>query len=166
MSAMFRHHLVRDTVASMLRSVGFLAPVEPTLPLAAGLPVRRADLRLPHWERGRDVYVDFTGASPFTSRRLTTYTPGSAAAAAALGKEGEYRSHVEAIVPSIQVLPFAWETLGGLEPQAVALVGRLQSILRGAHVETEALPSSSAACRISFVIARGVGTCLAARLSG
>ena len=160
----FRHHLVRDTFHTMLRSIGFSAPTEPSLPSAPGLPVRRADLLLPQWERGHDVYVDFTGASPFTSDRLSSYSAGSAAADAAAGKDRDYEAHVAAHEDRFIVEPFAWETLGGLEPRAVALVARVQACLREAFVVSDALPSASAACRISFVIARGVGLCLSARL--
>jgi len=159
----FRHHLVRDTVARLVRDVGFAAPIEPALPSVGRAPARRADLLLPSWEGGRDVYVDFTGASPFTRDRLGAYTGGLAAAQAAQAKDVQYSPAVRDSASRFTVLPFAWGTLGGLEPRAMSLLLRLQEHMRLTSLASDRLPSYSALCRVSYVIALGVGYCLSAR---
>jgi hypothetical protein len=62
------------------------------------------------------------------------------------------------------VVPFAFETLGGLAIAAVSILQRFQYDVHDTALVSDHVPSYSVFGRISFAIASGVGVCLAARL--
>jgi hypothetical protein len=160
----FRHHRVRDTVRRLLRGAGFTCVSEPQLPFSSsdGGPVR-ADLLVREWSGGHDHYLDFVGASPLTTQRLATFAPGAAATTAAALKLSHYASFMAAQDGQLTFAPFAFETLGGLDPHATAFMTELQRQYREARLISEGLMPHSVFTVLSFAIASGVGTCLAAR---
>jgi hypothetical protein len=164
-SHVYRHHLVRDALAAIARDVHQPVTSEPSFPFAAGGgEERRADLLLRQWDGVLDCYLDVTGASPLTVSRLSDFSPGGAALGAAAAKVVSYTALLQAHGGRLSVVPFAFETLGGLASQAVALLQRLQFAVHDTSLVSEHVSSYSVFGRISFAIASGVGSCLAARL--
>jgi hypothetical protein len=160
----FRHHRVRDTVRRLLAAAGFTSVSEPQLPFRSSMggPVR-ADLLVQQWSEGRDLYLDFVGASPLTTQRLSTFAPGTAAATAAASKLSLYAPVVAAHDGRLSFAPFAFETLGGLDTHATSFMTQLQRHFREARFRSEGMMPHSVFVALSFAIASGVGTCLAAR---
>jgi hypothetical protein len=109
------------------------------------------------------LYVDFVGASPFTVVLSSgPFAVGAAARAAAHRKEKFYSSVSAAHQGRFLFLPFAFETLGGLHPQAQGFLAELRRLATEDAVGgTSHLPVF---LDVSYAIAHGVGVCLASRL--
>jgi hypothetical protein len=175
-----RHHRVRDTLAALFRAHGQAARLEPLFPVqppaALSVPVapgavrgRRADLLLPGWADGRDLYVDVTGASVTSLAALAAQRrgapAGSAAAGAARRKWEAFRAFAGEQPEDVVFAPFAFETLGGLHEEAVALLERVRGMaLQQAGSGGSWVADAATFRRVSFSVAAGVGRTLAVRL--
>eukprot|EP00884_Botryococcus_braunii_P011717 jgi/Botrbrau1/20546/Bobra.145_2s0095.1 len=124
---------------------------------------RRADLRLHAWEEGRDLYIDIVGSSPLTVANLLHFVPGGAAARAAQDKQTRYAVLLSRQQPPVAFQAFAFEALGGLHADALALLQRLQGLLNQAIIAQEDVEGYFVIRRVSFIIAAAVGRQLAAR---
>jgi hypothetical protein len=127
---------------------------------------RRPDLLLKDWEGGKDLYIDVVGSSPLAVSNMRGFEPGGASRKAVAGKERSYRDILRAQPPSVRFLSFFFESLGGLHPDAVGLLVRLQG-----GVNLSALThddcfwySVMTIRRVSFAIAKAVGRQLSSRL--
>eukprot|EP00884_Botryococcus_braunii_P011366 jgi/Botrbrau1/2022/Bobra.0047s0006.1 len=159
-----RHYSVRNGLDAVLTSARQRVTREPAFPTPVpGQERRRADLRLHAWEEGRDLYIDIVGSSPLTVANLLHFVPGGAAARAAQDKQTRYAVLLSRQQPPVAFQAFAFETLGGLHADALALLQRLQGLLNQAIIAQEDVEGYFVIRRVSFIIAAAVGRQLAAR---
>eukprot|EP00884_Botryococcus_braunii_P008242 jgi/Botrbrau1/17419/Bobra.0054s0015.1 len=159
-----RHYSVRNGLDAVLTSARQRVTRDPAFPTPVpGQERRRADLRLHAWEEGRDLYIDIVGSSPLTFANLLHFVPGGAAARAAQDKQTRYAVLLSRQQPPVAFQAFAFETLGGLHADALALLQRLQGLLNQAIIAPEDVEGYFVIRRVSFIIAAAVGRQLAAR---
>eukprot|EP00884_Botryococcus_braunii_P004734 jgi/Botrbrau1/14261/Bobra.113_2s0007.1 len=94
---------------------------------------------------------------------LLHFVPGGAAARAAQDKQTRYAVLLSRQQPPVAFQAFAFETLGGLHADALALLQRLQGLLNQAIIAQEDVEGYFVIRRVSFIIAAAVGRQLAAR---
>ena len=157
-----RHNGVRDTLVDVCYRAGISVGREVDIGLTTedGKPLRPADMLLYAWDSGRDVCVDLTGSSPLTQSGLSDFVPGRAIFDAAHRKRAKYQDRCAAI--GYGFLPFSFSSLGELEPDAVALLKRIQKFSTAQDVGARAAPHIFT--RICFSIAKGVGAQIVSRL--
>jgi hypothetical protein len=80
------------------------------------------------------------------------------------GKETSNRNILRAQPPSVKYLSFSFESLGGLHPDAVGLLGRLQGGVNLAALTHDDCFWFSVLRRVSFAIAKVVGRQFSSRL--
>jgi hypothetical protein len=85
------------------------------------------------------------------------FEPGGASRKAVAGKERSYRDILRAQPPSVRYLSFSFESLGGLHPDAVGLLGRLQGGVNLSLLTHDDCVWFSVIRRVSFAIAKAVG---------
>ncbi|XP_026397561.1 uncharacterized protein LOC113292985 isoform X1 [Papaver somniferum] len=93
----FRHDLLKDVLADMCYKAGVVARKEVSLDLSSNNAnsLRPADILVYNWEDGKDVCMDVTGVSPFTSARTPNFTLGHAISAAITRKRDKYLETVQ-----------------------------------------------------------------------
>jgi hypothetical protein len=149
----------------MARGLGLDVQREPHFPVRVpGFEGRRPDLLFKDWEQGRDLFVDVVGSSPLAASNLGGFVPGGAASRAVLRKESSYRDILVVQPPSVAFTSFAFESLGGLHPDACAFLSRLQASANMAAVNHDDMVGYSVLRRVSFAIAKAVGRQLSTRL--
>eukprot|EP00884_Botryococcus_braunii_P022649 jgi/Botrbrau1/9068/Bobra.0376s0038.1 len=159
-----RHYSVRNGLDAVLTSARQRVTPEPAFPTPVpGQERSRADLRLHAWEEGRDLYIDIVGSSPLTVANLQHFVPGGAATRAAQDKQTRYAVLLSRQQPPVAFQAFAFETLGGLHADALALLQSLQGLLNQAIIAQEDVEGYFVIRLVSFIIAAAVGRQLAAR---
>jgi hypothetical protein len=83
---------------------------------------------------------------------------------AGAGKERSYRDILRAQPPSVMYLSFSFESLGGLHPDAVGLLVRLQGGVTLSALTHDDCFWFSVIRQVSFAIAKAVGRQLSSRL--
>jgi hypothetical protein len=113
----------RDLLFRIWKELGIAVERERSFPVRGpGTEGRRPDLLLKDWENGKDLYIDVLGSSPLAVSNMRGFEPGGASRKAVAGKERSYRDILRAQPPSVRYLSFAFESLGGLHPDALAVV--------------------------------------------
>eukprot|EP00884_Botryococcus_braunii_P021545 jgi/Botrbrau1/8074/Bobra.0230s0001.1 len=111
-------------------------------------------LRLHAWEEGLDLYIDIVGSSPLTVANLLHFVPGGAAARAAQDKQTRYAVLLSRQQQPVAFQAFAFETLGGLHADALALLQRLQGLLNQAIIAQEDVEGYFVIRRVSSSLRR------------
>ncbi|GJT48966.1 hypothetical protein Tco_0975123 [Tanacetum coccineum] len=109
---------------------------------------------------GLNVCVDLTGSSPLTRTGMTDFAPGRAVIDAAQRKRGKYLDKCAAI--GYGFLPFSFSSLGELEANPVTLLKRIRKFSMVQDIKAHR--AIHIFNRISFAIAKGVGTQIVSRL--
>jgi hypothetical protein len=159
-----RHNMVRDILFRIARELGVRVEREPHFPVRVpGAEGRRPDIVLRDWDEGRDLFVDVVGSSPLAVSHREAFVPGGSLTKAVTRKGVSYRDVLAAQPPSVLFQAFSFETLGGLHPEALALVGRLQGVLNLASCTHDDVVWHSVVRRVSFAIAKAVACSTARR---
>ncbi|GKD13691.1 hypothetical protein Tco_1198098, partial [Tanacetum coccineum] len=124
--------------------------------------LRPTDMLLYSWDGGLDVCVDLTGSSPLTQTGMTDFVPGRAVTDAAHRKRGKYMAKCAAIGYGFLPFSFSFSSLGELETDAVTLLKRVRKFSIAQDIGARA--AVHIFNRISFSIAKGVGTQIVSRL--
>ncbi|KAL5708665.1 RNA helicase [Ranunculus cassubicifolius] len=160
-----RHDMVRDVLCDILRRASIThrkeAPVTFLTPPGENrVNLRPADVLIHNWVRGQHSCVDITGVSPMVGFGKGVFMVGDAATKAA---DAKLVKHGNACREAHHhFIPFAFDTFGFLDTEAVELLRRVQKV---------SMKDMSAAGavdyvfrRISFFIQKGVAAQLVARL--
>ncbi|GJT64359.1 hypothetical protein Tco_1015839, partial [Tanacetum coccineum] len=125
----YRHDMVRDVLFDICKRVGISAKKEAhvnflTDPSDERSTLRPADVLIFGWVEGKHACVDLTGVSPLVGLSSRGFTAGQSALKSASCK---VTKHEKACVENQHVfIPFAFDALGFLAPEAVELLNRVQ----------------------------------------
>lgn len=121
----FRHDMAKDVLADICYKAGVVARKEVSLGLVSNdnKELRPADIMVYNWEDGRDVCMDVTGVSPFTSARTRNFAPGHAISAAVTRKNNKYLDKCTSHNYGFVVLAFS--TFGELSADIISFLKRL-----------------------------------------
>ncbi|KAJ0878423.1 putative reverse transcriptase domain, exostosin [Helianthus annuus] len=161
----YRHDWVRDVLCDVLKRVGISAKKEApvnflTDPLEGRSTLRPADILVFGWEGGKHACVDLTGVSPLVGLKDKGFVVGQAVLKAEASKVAK---HEKACLENQHVfVPFAFDTFGGLAPDAVRLLNRVQKVVNSNSSSPKV--SNFVFSRIGFSIQKGVAAQLVARL--
>ncbi|KAM0029283.1 putative exostosin [Helianthus debilis subsp. tardiflorus] len=128
----YRHDWVRDVLCDVLKRAGISAKKEApvnflTDPLEGRSTLRPADILVFGWEGGKHACVDLTGVSPLVGLKDKGFVVGQAVLKAEASKVAK---HEKACRENLHVfLPFAFDTFGGLAPDSVRLLNRVQKVV-------------------------------------
>ncbi|XP_026414844.1 uncharacterized protein LOC113310393 isoform X1 [Papaver somniferum] len=158
----FRHYVVKDVLADMCYKAGVVARKEVSLGFSSNnvYSLRPADILFYNWEDGKDVCMDVTGVSPFTSARTRNFTPGHAISATVTRKRDKYLDTCTAQGYGFVVLAFS--TLGELGSEMISFLQRLRNCLVS-HDANHKI-GDSLFFRLGVVIQKGIGAQLVARI--
>ncbi|KAJ0789635.1 putative exostosin [Helianthus annuus] len=161
----YRHDWVRDVLCDVLKRAGISAKKEApvnflTDPLEGRSTLRPADILVFGWEGGKHACVDLTGVSPLVELKDKGFVVGQAVLKAEASKVAK---HEKACLENQHVfVPFAFDTFGGLAPDAVRLLNRVQKVVNSNSSSPKV--SNFVFSRIGFSIQKGVAAQLVARL--
>ncbi|KAJ0511787.1 putative exostosin [Helianthus annuus] len=156
---------VRDVLCDVLKWAGISAKKEApvnflTHPLEGRSTLRPADILVVGWEGGKHACVDLTGVSPLVGLKDKGFVVGQAVLKAEASKVAK---HEKACLENQHVfVPFAFDTFGGLAPDAVRLLNRVQKVVNSNSSSPKV--SNVVFSRIGFSIQKGVAAQLVARL--
>ncbi|XP_026397756.1 uncharacterized protein LOC113293280 [Papaver somniferum] len=158
----FRHDMAKYVLADICYKAGIVDRKEVSLGLisAYNKELRPADIMVYNWENSRDVCMDVTGVSPFTSARTRNFIPGSAISAAITRKNNKYLDKCTSLGYGFGVLTFT--TFGELSPDLTSFLKRLRNCM--ARHDANFKIGNSLFHRLGIVIQKGVGAQLVARL--
>ncbi|KAJ0901999.1 hypothetical protein HanPSC8_Chr08g0331881 [Helianthus annuus] len=161
----YRHDWVRDLLCDVLKRAGISAKKEApvnflTDPLEGRSTLRPADILVFGWEGGKHACVDLTGVSPLVGLKDKGFVVGQAVLKAEASKVAK---HDKACRENQHVfVPFTFDTFGGLAPDAVRLLNRVQKVVNSNSSSLKV--SNFVFSRIGFSIQKGVAAQLVARL--
>ncbi|KAJ0799682.1 putative exostosin [Helianthus annuus] len=161
----YRHDWVRDVLCDVLKRAGISAKKEApvnflTDPLEGRSTLRPADILVFGWEGEKHACVDLTGVSPLVGLKDKGFVVGQAVLKAEASKVAK---HEKACLENQHVfVPFAFDTFGGLAPNAVRLLNRVQKVVNSNSSSLKV--SNFVFSRIGFSIQKGVAAQLVARL--
>ncbi|KAJ0925533.1 putative reverse transcriptase domain, exostosin [Helianthus annuus] len=161
----YRHDWVRDVLCDVLKRAGISAKKEApvnflTGPLEGRSTLRQADILVFGWEGGKHACVDLTGVSPLVGLKDKSFVVGQAVLKA---EASIVAKHEKACLENQHVfVPFAFDTFGGLAPDAVRLLNRVQKVVNSNSSLLKV--SNFVSSRIGFSIQKGVAAQLVARL--
>ncbi|KAJ0492709.1 putative exostosin [Helianthus annuus] len=161
----YRHDWVRDVLCDVLKRAGISAKKEApvnflTDPLEGRSTLRPADILVFGWEGGKHACVDLTRVSPLVGLKDKGFVVGQAVLKAEASKVAK---HEKACLENQHVfVPFAFDTFGGLAPDAVRLLNRVQKVVNSNSSSPKV--SNFVFSRIGFSIQKGVAAQLVARL--
>jgi hypothetical protein len=161
----YRHDFVRDVLFDILKRAGISAKKEApvnflTDPRDGRSSLRPADILVFGWERGKHACVDLTGVSPLVGLREQGFIAGEAARKAEVSKVAK---HEQACMENQHVfVPFAFDTFGGLAPEAVRFLQRVKRVVSSSCLYPNA--GKYVVTRLSFAIQKGLAAQLVARL--
>ncbi|GKC29360.1 hypothetical protein Tco_1036654 [Tanacetum coccineum] len=128
----YRYDMVRDILFDICRRAGISVKKETpvnflTDPSDGRSTLRPADILVFRWVGGKHACVDLIGVSPLVGLSSRGFTVGEAALKAASCK---VTKHEKACFENQHVfIPFAFDTFGFLEPEAVELLTRVQRVM-------------------------------------
>ncbi|KAJ0924670.1 putative exostosin [Helianthus annuus] len=161
----YRHDWVRDVLCDVLKRAGISAKKEAlvnflTDPLEGRSTLRPTDMLVFGWEGGKYACVDLTGVSPLVGLKDKGFVVGQAVLKAEASKVAK---HEKACRENQHVfVPFAFDTFGGLAPDAMRLLNRVQKVVNSNSSSLKV--SNFVFSRIGFSIQKGVAAQLVARL--
>ncbi|KAF5793663.1 hypothetical protein HanXRQr2_Chr08g0319011 [Helianthus annuus] len=133
-----------------------------TDPLEGRSTLRPADILVFGWEGGKHACVDLTGVSPLVGLKDKGFVVGQAVLKAE-AEASKVAKHDKACRENQHVfVPFAFDTFGGLAPDAVRLLNRVQKVVNSNSSSLKV--SNFVFSRIGFSIQKGVAAQLVARL--
>ncbi|MFS7947065.1 putative exostosin [Helianthus anomalus] len=131
-----------------------------TDPLEGRSTLRPADILVFGWEGGKHACVDLTGVSPLVGLKDKGFVVGQAVLKAEASKVAK---HEKACLENQHVfVPFAFDTFGGLAPDVVRLLNRVQKVVNSNSSSLKV--SNLVFSRIGFSIQKGVVAQLVTRL--
>ncbi|KAJ0815419.1 hypothetical protein HanPSC8_Chr17g0797291 [Helianthus annuus] len=131
-----------------------------TDPLEGRSTLRPTDILVFGWEGGKHVCVDLTGVSPLVGLKDKGFVVGQVVLKAEASKVAK---HEKACLENQHVfVPFAFDTFGGLAPDAVRLLNRVQKVVNNNSSSLKV--SNFVFSRIGFSIQKGVAAKLVVRL--
>ncbi|GJR99228.1 hypothetical protein Tco_0315737 [Tanacetum coccineum] len=157
-----RHNVIRDTLVDICYRSGISAGKEVDIGLVGwrDKPLRPANMLVYSWDGGLDVCVDLTGSLLLTQTWMVDFVPGRVVIDAAQRKRGKYMAKCADI--RYGFLSFSFYSLGELEADTVILLKRIRKFSMAQDIGARA--AVHIFNRVSFAIAKGVGSQIVPRL--
>lgn len=151
-----KHNLICEFLAKKLRKVGYVARTEvQNLSVGPHTKERPADILVVNYERGRDRAFDVTVANPLKKSAIEETLKGDVLFAAKDLHTAKVNKYNE-LKPNVEVVPLAFQSLGGHTEQVSALILDIAKRLKHHKNKASSIIKCELIVKISFILMKGV----------